>query len=227
MFRTTKPLSPIRFSFNRTVGRNRFMRGVLGYCLSVFLTGLLASQALAQSTRAPKTPPPAPFSTANEKCIVPASMHHGVNFHVLRAILKVESGLNPNAVGHNSNGTIDVGMGQHNSMHFRELAKFGIAPGHLKDACIATYVAAWHLKRNIVNSGNTWRGIANYHSATPYFNQRYQILLKNELIRSGALTGSIQPVPSISRSGSAHPSSPSVSGRSVASSPSMIVSDLQ
>jgi hypothetical protein len=118
-------------------------------------------------------------------------------------------------------------MGQHNSMHFRELAKFGIAPGHLKDACIATYVAAWHLKRNIVNSGNTWRGIANYHSATPYFNQRYQILLKNELIRSGALAGSIQPVPSISRSGSAHAGSPSVSGRSVASSPSMIISDMQ
>lgn len=227
MFRTTKPPSTIQFSFRRTIGSSRFLRGVLGAGLFVCLSGLFPSKTLAQSTRAPKPPPPAPFSTPNEKCIVPASMHHGVNFHVLRAILKVESGLNPNAVGHNSNGTIDVGMGQHNSMHFRELAKFGIAPGHLKDACIATYVAAWHLKRNIVNSGNTWRGIANYHSATPYFNQRYQILLKNELIRSGALAGSIQPVPSISRSGSAHPSSPSVSGRSVASSPSMIVSDMQ
>ena len=30
-------------------------------------------------------------------------------------------------------------MGQHNAMHFRTLAKFGIAPGHLKDACIATH----------------------------------------------------------------------------------------
>jgi soluble lytic murein transglycosylase-like protein len=146
--------------------------------------------------------PPAPiFSTENEKFIVPAAQYHGVNYFVLRAILKVESGLNPNAVGRNNNGTVDVGMGQMNSMHFRDLAKFGIEPGHLRDPCISTYVAAWHLKKNLIASGNTWEGIARYHSATPYFNQRYQILLKNEMIRSGAMTGSLQAVPSINRSG--------------------------
>ena len=164
--------------------------------IATSLLAIGASSAWAQKVKAP----PAPiFSTENEKCIVPAAQYHGVNYFVLRAILKVESGLNPNAVGRNNNGTVDVGMGQMNSMHFRDLAKFGIEPGHLRDPCISTYVAAWHLKKNLIASGNTWEGIARYHSATPYFNQRYQILLKNEMIRSGAMTGSLQAVPNINR----------------------------
>lgn len=126
-------------------------------------------------------------------------MFHGVNYQVLRAILVVESGLNPRAVGRNDNGTVDVGMGQFNSMHFKELAKFGLAPEHLMDACVSTYVTAWHLKKTTVASGNTWEGIARYHSATPYFNRRYQILLRNEMIRSGALEGNIQAVPPMKR----------------------------
>lgn len=140
---------------------------------------------------------PAPFSTREERCILPASAFHIVNPNILRAILKVESSLNPNAVGKNDNGTLDVGIGQMNSMHFKELARHGIAPAHLKDACIGTFVAAWHLRKGIVKNGNTWFAVASYHSGTPYFNTRYQILLKNELIKSGLLSGNIQAVPAI------------------------------
>lgn len=154
------------------------------------VAGLLCMGAVAG-----KGAPALPFTTPAEQCIVPASQEHGVNHDVLRAILKVESNLNPGAVGKNDNKTVDVGIGQMNSMHFGELAKYGIAPEHLKDACIGTYVAAWHLKKNMKAGGNTWEAIARYHSATPYFNQRYQILLKNELIRTGVLDGQIQRVP--------------------------------
>jgi soluble lytic murein transglycosylase-like protein len=151
--------------------------------------------AFCQQARPVRRPASAPFSTENEKCIVPASMYHGVNYHVLRAILRVESGLNPLAVGRNKNGSIDVGMGGTNSSHFRELAKFGLEPGHLRDPCVSTYVAAWHLKKVIAEYGNTWTGIARYNSGTPYFNRRYQIMLKNELVRAGVLAGAIEPVP--------------------------------
>lgn len=154
-------------------------------------------------------------------------MYHGVNYYVLRAILKVESGLNPNAVNHNNNGTTDVGMGQFNSMHFKELAKFGIAPEHLKDACISTYVSAWHLKKSIVAGGNTWEAVARYHSATPYFNQRYQILLKNELIRSGVMTGAIQVVPSLGTAKASGTRTASAGAQLVATQPSMVVTDTQ
>ena len=135
------------------------------------------------------------FSTEAERCILPAAELHGVNSFVLRAILKIESGLKPNAVGKNRNGTVDVGIGQMNSMHFPELVRVGVAPEWLKDACVGTYVAAWHLSKAMARYGNTWYGVASYHSATPYFNRRYQIMLNNELVKSGVIAGRVFPVP--------------------------------
>jgi len=131
--------------------------------------------------------PPTPiFGTQQERCILPAAQHHVVNPLVLRAILNVESSLQATAIHRNSNGTVDVGMGQINSIHFQELAKWGITPQKLMDACVSTYVAAWHLKKGIVKYGNTWFGIAAYHSATPEHNARYQSLIYRELEKTGA-----------------------------------------
>jgi len=76
------------------------------------------------------------FSTPPEQCIVPASTYHTVNPYVLRAILKVESGLKSGALGKNQNGSVDIGIGQINSIHLKELSQFGIGPVHLQDACI-------------------------------------------------------------------------------------------
>jgi soluble lytic murein transglycosylase-like protein len=163
---------------------------------------LLVGSVWAQN----KLPAAAPFSTSVERCIIPAATYHGVNQYVLRAILRIESGLKPSAVGINDNGSKDVGMGQMNSSHFKELAQYGIAPNQLFDECIATYVAAWHLKKKMKAFGNSWFGIAAYHSATPYFNNRYQILLSNELVRSGVIQGRILPVPPLrGSSGRANP----------------------
>lgn len=137
------------------------------------------------------------FTTLPERCIVPASTFHGVNPWLLRAVLEVESGLKPDAIGKNSNGTIDIGIGQMNSMHLPELKKYGIEAAHLTDACVATYVAAWHLKKLVTQYGNTWEAVARYHSATPALNHRYQILLRNQLIKSAVLPGVPTPVPPI------------------------------
>jgi hypothetical protein len=131
------------------------------------------------------TPTPI-FGTQQERCILPAAQHHVVNPLVLRAILNVESSLQATAIHRNSNGTVDVGMGQINSIHFQELAKWGITPQKLMDACVSTYVAAWHLKKGIVKYGNTWFGIAAYHSATPEHNARYESLIYRELEKTGA-----------------------------------------
>lgn len=141
------------------------------------------------------------FSTEAEQCIVPASTYHGVNPYVLRSILKVESGLKPGALAKNLNGSVDIGIGQINSIHLKELAKFGIGPAHLQDSCIGTYVAAWHLKKAIADRGNTWEGVASYHSKTPYFNKRYQAMIINEMIRSGAMQGQLLPVPPLNQQG--------------------------
>jgi hypothetical protein len=130
-------------------------------------------------------------------CIGPAARHHHVNPSLLRAILKVESNLNPRVVGRNVNGTIDVGIGQINSRNFSLLAAYGIQPAHLLDPCIGSYVAAWHLSKVIALHGNTWEAVARYHSGTPYFNRRYRILLNNELVAAGVLSGPRLPVPAL------------------------------
>jgi hypothetical protein len=140
--------------------------------------GLFNGQAkAAQST-------PTPFTTAAEQCIVPAANFHGLNALLLRAVLRVESALKPDAIARNKNGTFDIGIGQINSMHLPELKKFGIEPGHLADACVGTYVSGWFLKKAIAARGYTWEGVASYHSRTPEFNLRYQRLLIAEIQKS-------------------------------------------
>lgn len=136
--------------------------------------------ALGQTTFSPQAAPTA----AAERCLVPAAQRHGVNPQILRAILWVESGMRADVVNHNRNGTMDVGMAQINSIHFPELAQWGITPHKLLDPCVATHVAAWHLKRSLLRHGNTWFGVAAYHSTTPEHNLRYQQLLQKALVRT-------------------------------------------
>jgi soluble lytic murein transglycosylase-like protein len=182
-----------------TSGDSETILAAKGYVWQYAWTAVV-SCALQFPTAASATGDAPPFTTPSEQCIVPASTYHTVNPYVLRSILSVESGLKSSALGKNRNGSVDIGIGQINSIHLKELAKFGIGPTHLQDACIGTYVAAWHLKKAIAERGNTWEGVASYHSRTPYFNKRYQALLLNELIRSGAMQGQLVPVPPLNPS---------------------------
>lgn len=123
-------------------------------------------------------------ATANAtRCIEPAAAYHRVNAEVLRAILKVESSFRPDAIGKNRNGTVDVGIAQINSMHFPKLRQFDIHPNQLLDPCVGTYVAAWHLAKQIAAYGNTWFAIGAYHSVTPVHNSRYQGLIYKAVVQ--------------------------------------------
>ncbi len=135
-----------------------------------------------------------------DRCVAPAAQHHGVNPSVLRAILAIESGTRADVISRNKNGSIDVGIAGINSIHFRDLAKVGITPDKLMDPCVSTYVAAWKLSKHMARFGNNWYGVAAYHSKTPYFNARYQILLHNQLVRQGAIAGKKLRVPPLQRS---------------------------
>ena len=107
-------------------------------------------------------------------CIDDAAAYHSVNSLILRAISQVESSQGRNAgVRHNKNGSVDVGMMQTNSVHFPELAKFGISPNHLMNSCVSTYVAAWQLRKKIEKHGNTWKAVGAYHSETPKYRDPY------------------------------------------------------
>lgn len=118
-------------------------------------------------------------------CIDAASQYHQVNNQILTAILYVESGFRPETLTTNSNRTKDHGMGGINSTHLPVLSKYGIDANDLMNPCVNIYVAAWHLRNKIAQHGNTWFGIAAYHSVTPYHNDRYQALLHNAFVELG------------------------------------------
>jgi len=133
------------------------------------------------------------------KCILEAADYHGVNPYLLRAILMVESRLNPKAININKNGTRDIGVAQINSIHLPVLQTHGIKENHLMDACVNTYVGAWLLRKQIARYGMNWFGVAAYHSVTPDKNFRYQVLVYNEMVRSGVIQNVAMAVPPLQK----------------------------
>lgn len=161
--------------------------------MSLFLSIVIHGPALAQASGE------APVATGPRQpddCVTQAATYHSVSPWILRAIIQVESSFNPNALNKNNNGTVDVGIAQINSMHFKELGKYGIGQRELMNGCISSYVAAWHLRKQVVAYGNTWFAVGAYHSATPCFNQRYTGLVWNVLLKWGVVNGpKAKPVP--------------------------------
>lgn len=134
-----------------------------------------------------------------DRCIGSAADFHDVDPQLLRAILVVESRLNPKAINRNTNGTKDIGVAQINSVHLPLLKVHGIQEDHLLDGCVNTYVGAWLLRKQISRHGLNWFGIAAYHSVTPDKNYRYQVLIYNEMVRSGAIQNIAMTVPPLAR----------------------------
>jgi soluble lytic murein transglycosylase-like protein len=139
---------------------------------TLLVATLFAShQATANAQSAKK---PNPISTPIAvPCVEEAAAFHGVSSMLLRAIIFHESRGNASIVLRNTNGSVDVGLGGLNSIHFPELARYGIAPNHLLDGCVNTYVAAWHLAKQVKAYGNTWFAVGTYHSKTPEHRDRY------------------------------------------------------
>jgi len=143
------------------------------------------SSSASAKPRAQHFRPPSSLSARAQYCVGEAAAFHRVNADVLHAIILVESDGRPLAIRRNSNGTVDVGMAQINTVHFAELARYGIAPEHLFDECIAAFVAAWHYARQVRRLGNTWQAIGAYHSRTPHLNEAYQRRVMRRLMQLG------------------------------------------
>jgi len=118
-------------------------------------------------------------SAVPERCLVLAATEWRVPIDALRLILTVEGG----AVGEcstNSNGTVDCGPGQINSLWYPIIAAGRVSPQVIRDAlasdpCYNVRVAAWILRREIdaVGWDKFWTAIGNYHSHTPAHHAEY------------------------------------------------------
>ncbi|MBM2652247.1 MULTISPECIES: transglycosylase SLT domain-containing protein [Burkholderia] len=104
---------------------------------------------------------------ARADCLDDAATFQKVSVSLLRGIAQVESGMNPNAVNTNTNGTVDIGLMQINSTWLPTLAREGISRESLFDACTNAYVGAWILSQNIRQLGANWNAIGAYNAASP------------------------------------------------------------
>ncbi|MEX3816087.1 lytic transglycosylase domain-containing protein [Paraburkholderia sp. BR13439] len=112
-------------------------------------------------------------SAARADCFSDAANYQHVNPQVLRAIAWQESHFHPDAIHKNSNGSVDYGMMQINSIHLSRLSHYGISSTELMDPCASVYIAAWHLRQKMLKYGNTWEAIGSYHSETPAERDEY------------------------------------------------------
>ena len=106
-------------------------------------------------------------------CFDEAAARYGVNPYVLRGIAFVESGFRADSVSRNTDGSIDYGAMQINSVHLVELKRFGIAPAQLMVPCTNVMVAAYLYRKKIDRYGNSWLAVGAYHSETPEYRDAY------------------------------------------------------
>jgi soluble lytic murein transglycosylase-like protein len=110
---------------------------------------------------------------AQADCFDQAASYQGVNVNILRAIAIQENRRCDATISRNTDGSVDVGCMQINSIHFKELSRHGVLPGELLDQCKNVYVGAWHYKKMVQKYGNNWLAVGAYHSETPRLRDKY------------------------------------------------------
>ena len=102
-------------------------------------------------------------ASAHADCFSDAGDRYGVDHILLRAMAKVESNYNPDAIHYDADGTRDVGILQINSSHFDDLFKrYNITEKDLHNACTNISVSASILADFINKFGFTWRAVGSY-----------------------------------------------------------------
>ncbi|QQG29057.1 lytic transglycosylase domain-containing protein [Pectobacterium carotovorum] len=113
-------------------------------------------------------------ATQQYDCITEAAMCFQINPLLIKAIIFQESGNRQHAITKNKNNTIDVGLMQINSIHFKELSSIGISEQTLREnSCANVFSGTWILHKVIQKHGYSWDGIGKYHSSTPHHHDKY------------------------------------------------------
>ncbi len=115
------------------------------------------------------------------ECINQASVQYQVPAKMIISVLNTEGG--KNGLEHkNSNGSVDYGSMQINSIWLPELEKQGISANELRDnPCTNVEVGTWILSQAIANGvikeKSYWESAAGYNSKTAKYNVQYQKLI--------------------------------------------------
>ncbi len=110
---------------------------------------------------------------AKADCWGEAEAHYGVSRFLLLAMARHESGLNPAAINHNSDGSWDVGLMQINTGWLPVLKAYGVGLADLRDPCVNLQVGAWILANNFRQYGKNWRAVGAYNARTEWKRRHY------------------------------------------------------
>lgn len=102
-----------------------------------------------------------------DRCFYLASQYYQIPEPLLKAIAYTETGMNPYAIGKNTNGSYDIGLMQINSSWLPKLQRVGIEKKELFEPCKNIQVGAWILSENIKRYGMGIRAIGAYNAVTP------------------------------------------------------------
>ncbi len=127
---------------------------------------VLAMGVAAPATRAAQAVP-------YRQCFQRVGGYYGIRPVLLEAIAMQESRMNPLAVDHDADGSVDIGLMQINSSHFAELARLGYPPQALWNPCANIAAGAWVLANNMRRLGVSWRAVGAYNSGNPQVGARY------------------------------------------------------
>lgn len=126
-----------------------------------------AATALAQGGLKARQLQPSPEV---KRCLQAAAAKYGIDFHLLKAIARVESSFNPRAVRRpftaGGNGTTDYGLMQINSTWLPTLKRWGITQEDLFDPCVSADVGAWVLRSNFNSLGTSWNAVGAYNAVS-------------------------------------------------------------
>jgi len=120
-------------------------------------------------------------------CFEEAASRYQVPVTLLKAISRVESAGNPNALNRNKDGSFDIGHMQINSRWLPKLSHFGISRERLWDPCTNTLVGAWILAQNIHRIGYSWNAIGAYNASSPDKRDRYARKVSDAMKRERVL----------------------------------------
>lgn len=137
--------------------------GLMMLCAFVCMQATAADKP--RQTRAPQP------SDEVKRCLAAAAEKYGLDYQLLKAIARVESGFNPRAVRlpHAAGGdsTTDYGLMQINSTWLPKLKSWGLDKNDLFDPCVSAEVGAWVLKSNFRDMGVNWNAVGAYNARSP------------------------------------------------------------
>lgn len=148
---------------------------------------MLACRGVGATSTATLTATPTAGAAAPSTCWEQAAQRHQVNPHLLVAIAEVESALRPQALGRNTNGSIDIGLMQINTLWLPELRRHGIGARDLLDPCVSIHVGAWVLSQKMRRYGNTWTAVGAYNAGSTPLRDQYARKVMRALARRGQL----------------------------------------